>query len=322
MRRFLALIAVPMLVALALAGCGSSKPSSSSTTSGANTSVTATGALGKAPKVVIPKAKAASALTVKTVVQGTGPDLTSSEAFVGNFVAYIWSGTTNKLAGSTFTSSPQLFGSPLPLAGLTKALVGKPIGSRVLVVIPPKDGYGVKGQPSIGVTGTDTLVFVVDMIQALPSNASATGAQVSTGGSGLPTVSAVTGKAPTVTIPASSVKPPTSLITRVLVKGKGPALATGQLAVVQYTGVNWRTGKVFDSSWQRNTPFGFTMNAPQQVIPGWDLGLSGQTVGSRVMLVIPPKDGYGASGVSQAGINGTDDLVFVIDILGGYSQAK
>ena len=54
---------------------------------------------------------------------------------------------------------------------------------------------------------------------------------------------------------------------------------------------------------------------PEQVIPAWDTGLVGQTVGSRVMLVVPPKDGYGKAGASSVGIKGTDTLVFVVDIL-------
>ena len=54
---------------------------------------------------------------------------------------------------------------------------------------------------------------------------------------------------------------------------------------------------------------------PAQIIPGWDKGLVGVPVGSRVMLVIPPKDGYGSAGASSAGIKGTDTLVFVVDVL-------
>ena len=52
-----------------------------------------------------------------------------------------------------------------------------------------------------------------------------------------------------------------------------------------------------------------------QVIPGWDKTLVGQKIGSRVLLVVPPKEGYGSKGSSQAGIKGTDTLVFVVDIL-------
>ena len=68
---------------------------------------------------------------------------------------------------STYTSTPQvLSGSLLP--GLETALEGKKMGSRVLAVLPPKYGYGAQGNTEVGVTGTDTLVFVVDMIKSTP----------------------------------------------------------------------------------------------------------------------------------------------------------
>jgi peptidylprolyl isomerase len=51
-----------------------------------------------------------------------------------------------------------------------------------------------------------------------------------------------------------------------------------------------------------------------RVIKGWDIGLVGQTVGSRVLLVISPADGY-APPAPPRGINGTDTLAFVVDIL-------
>ena len=54
------------------------------------------------------------------------------------------------------------------------------------------------------------------------------------------------------------------------------------------------------------------------VIAGWDEGLVGQTVGSQVLLVVPPDKGYGAAGNTDAGIKGTDTLVFVVDILDAY----
>ena len=79
----------------------------------------------------------------------------------------------------------------------------------------------------------------------------------------------------------------------------------------------YRTGKQFDSSWDRGAPADFAIGTGK-VIPGWDAGLVGQTVGSQVLLVVPPDQGYGASGNSQAGISGTDTLVFVVDILDAY----
>jgi peptidylprolyl isomerase len=317
MRRVLALTVIPLLAALALVGCGSS----SSSTADTNSTVTATSVFGKAPTVTIPKVKASSKLAVKTLVKGTGATLTKSDAFVGNYSAYIWSGTTHKLATSTFTSNPAVFSGSL-LPGLETALIGQKVGSRVLAVIPPKDAYGTSGNSSIGITGTDTLVFVIDLIQKFANNSSASGSQVSTGGHGLPTVAAVAaGTAPTIKIPSSAA--PKSLTTTTLIKGTGAKVTKGETLVVQYVGVIWRTTKVFDSSWTNGAPFGFTVGAsPEQVIPGWDKGLIGQTVGSRVMLTIPPADGYGSSGQSEAGIKGTDTLVFVIDIVGAVSSTS
>ena len=310
MRRAAALLIVPLLAAAAAAGCGSS--SSSTQAQASNTAVTATGKFGAAPKVTIPAQKASTALYTKTLIQGTGAPLTKSETLLGNFVLYDWSGTTHKLLGSTYTSgSPTLFAGTM-LPGLETALIGQKAGSRVIAVIPPKEGFGSTGNSSIGVKATDTLVFVVDMIQEFNNTAGATGTQVTNGGGALPTVAAASGKAPAVTIPSAT--PPKDLQVKTLIKGTGPKVTKGQYIVVQYTGLNWRTKKVFDSSWSRSEPTAFNIGVGQ-VIKGWDTGIVGQTVGSRVMLVIPPADGYGTTGSSTAGIKGTDTIVFVVDIL-------
>jgi FKBP-type peptidyl-prolyl cis-trans isomerase len=315
MRRLLALGAIPLLACVAVAGCGSSKPSSaaSSSPSSSSTSVTATGSFGQAPKVTIPKAKAGSQLKVSTLVQGTGATMTNNDALAANYVVYTWTGTTSSQQGSTFGGVPVLIPSKT-LPGLQTALIGKKTGSRVLAVIPPAQGFGSSGNPQAGITGTTTLVFVIDLLKVYPNTAGASGAQVSSGGGNLPTVAAKSGTAPTVTFSSSS--PPGALVTRTLVKGGGPKVAKGEYVVAQYAGYIWRTKKVFGSSWSSGSPFGFVIGAnPEQVIPGWDKGLVGQTVGSRVMLSIPPAQGYGTSGASQAGIKGNDTLLFVVDIV-------
>ena len=324
MRRLLAITVIPLLVCLVIAGCGSSKPSASASSSSsaaannsnANASVKVTGAFGATPAVSIPKLKANNNLTVKTVIQGTGPTVTKSDAMAANFVLYFWDGTSNSLKANTFTSNPTVIGGTM-LPGLETALIGQKVGSRVLAVIPPADGYGTAGNSQLGITGTTTLVFVIDVIKSYADTASASGTQVSSGGGTLPTVTAHAGSAPTITIPPNN--PPSVLVTKTLIKGSGPKVAKGQYVIAQYTGYIWRTKKVFDSSWTSGSPFGFVIGAsPEQVIPGWDTGLAGQTVGSRVMLVIPPKDAYGSAGQSQAGITGTDTLVFVVDIIDAF----
>ena len=317
MRRLLAITVIPLLACLVLAGCGSSKPSSAASSSASatnsNSSVSVAGAFGATPVVTIPKVNANNKLTVKTVIQGTGPTVTKTDAMAANFVLYFWAGKTNTLKANTFTSNPTVIGGTM-LPGLETALIGQKVGSRVLAVIPPADGYGTSGNSQLGITGTTTLVFVIDVIKSYADTASASGTRQTDGGGSLPTVSARPGTAPTVTIPAAT--PPTTLVTKTLIKGTGPKVVKGQFVVAQYAGYIWRTKKTFGSTWSSGPPYGFVTDAsPEQVIPGWDSGLVGQTVGSRVMLVIPPKDGYGRTGQSQIGVTGTDTLVFVVDII-------
>jgi peptidylprolyl isomerase len=320
-RRVAALAITSLLAAAVTAGCASSTSSSHAASSSASassaadtyTSVTATGAFGKAPTVSIPAKDASGALYTKTLIQGTGPALTSSQSLLGNFVLYDWSGKTHKLLGSTYSDGvPTLFtGSLLP--GLETALKGQKVGSRVMAVIPPKDAFGAAGNSQIGVGANDTVIFIVDMVKSFNNTAGVPGTQTSNGGGALPTVTAgATGKGPTITIPKTAA--PKTLQVKTLVKGTGPVVKKGNYLVVQYTGVNYRTGKVFDSSWSRSEPWA-TVIGEGQVIKGWDTGLVGQTVGSRVLLVIPPADGYGKTGSSSAGIKGTDTLVFAIDII-------
>jgi peptidylprolyl isomerase len=86
---------------------------------------------------------------------------------------------------------------------------------------------------------------------------------------------------------------------------------------VQYTGINWNTKKVFDSSWDRGQSATFVTS---QVIPGFTKALVGQKVGSQVIAIIPPADGYGDKGQGDD-IGGTDTIVFVVDILGTQPAA-
>jgi FKBP-type peptidyl-prolyl cis-trans isomerase len=277
--------------------------------------VTVTGTFGTSPDLTILEIAPPSSLYIKTLYQGTGAKVTSSEGMVGNYISYDWSAATNKLLASSFAQgTPSIFvGSLLP--GLEKALVGQKVGSRVVVVMPPADAFGSAGNKSQGIGPNDSLVFVVDINSAFDT-ASAPGKQTSDGGGTLPTVTPPalgSTHGPTIVIPPD-VAPPATLTVKPLIKGTGPVVQQDDDIAVQYTGVNWRTGQVFNSSWQNNTPF-TTIIGGGQVIKGWDTGLVGQTVGSRVLLVVPPADGYGSAGQPQAGIDSTDTLVFVVDIL-------
>jgi FKBP-type peptidyl-prolyl cis-trans isomerase len=164
------------------------------------------------------------------------------------------------------------------------------------------------------VAPTDTLVFVIDVLGAYNKSSGAHGTAVPLDDPKLPKVTdAGPGKAPSVTIPKADA--PTTLQDKTLIDGTGPVVRKGQALIAQYEGRIWKTGKVFDSSWSRGTPAAFPIGTGK-VIPGWDKALVGKKIGSRVLLVVPPADGYGKNGAAQAGIKGDDTLVFVVDIVG------
>jgi peptidylprolyl isomerase len=191
--------------------------------------------------------------------------------------------------------------------------LGTSVGSRVLIAIAPKEGLATnaKKNGAKGVKDTDTLLFVVDVKSTRTPLTRATGDAV-TPAAGLPEVTLGKAGKPTVTMPDGNA--PTDLVVQPLIKGTGSAVAAGQSITVHYTGMIWNSGKQFDSSWDRGAPAEFTIGTGN-VIPGWDSGLVGQTIGSQVLLVIPPDQGYGSTGNTNAGIKGTDTLVFVVDIL-------
>jgi FKBP-type peptidyl-prolyl cis-trans isomerase len=176
------------------------------------------------------------------------------------------------------------------------------------MVIPPSLGYGSQSV-STTIPANSTLVFVVDIVSTTTVPTTAKGAVVKQTDASLPTVGTNSdGKAPSVTVPTSKTAP-TKLVSNYVLEGSGPAVKSTDTVVVQYKGVLWKTGKQFDSSWDR-TPVSFALNG---VIKGWTQGLTGKKVGSRVLLVIPPSLGYGSQAQSTIPANST--LVFAVDIL-------
>ncbi|WP_262058455.1 FKBP-type peptidyl-prolyl cis-trans isomerase [Streptomyces sp. STR69] len=112
--------------------------------------------------------------------------------------------------------------------------------------------------------------------------------------------------------------PSKNLAVKTVIAGSGKAVAEGDFVQVNYLGQIWSTAKVFDNSYDRKTPLVIQL-AQGSIIDGWRYGLAGRKVGSRVEMAIPPTWGYGTAGNSQAGIKGTDTLVFVIDVQDAFN---
>jgi len=318
-RKVPALLATAGLLIAVLTGC-----STGSATAGCDASVKegaasklvkVTGDFGKAPKVDFPTPLKTKTTERSEIVAGHGAGLVTGQKVKIDLSVY--NGTSGKVIEQSKYDGSTLAGFVLndkTIKGLSKGLACAQVGSRVAVVVSPADGFGPQGgNAQIGVAKNDTLVFVLDVVKAYLPRANGTDQSVA---SGLPSVVLAKNGAPGITVPSAT--PPTTLTVGVLKKGSGAKVKEGQPVTVHYTGVLWNTKKVFDSSWKSGEPAEFVAADGSKVqggvIPGFAKALIGQTVGSQVIAVIPPDQGYGntASGSIPAG----STLIFVVDILG------
>ena len=113
-------------------------------------------------------------------------------------------------------------------------------------------------------------------------------------------------------VPAPKGDPPSELVIRDIVKGKGPKAKAGDTLTMQYVGTAWSNGQQFDASWDAGRPLPFQLGAGM-VIPGWDEGMVGMQKGGRRLLVIPPDMAYGPTGSGPIGPDET--LIFVVDLV-------
>ncbi|GLW99672.1 FKBP-type peptidyl-prolyl cis-trans isomerase [Microtetraspora sp. NBRC 16547] len=110
-------------------------------------------------------AKPPKGLVVKTVIKGTGPKVTADQMVLAHYTGKIW-GTDKQFDSSWERGEPATFPLNQVVKGWSQGLTGVPVGSRVVITIPPELGYGKEGNPQGGIKGTDTIVFVVDVLGA------------------------------------------------------------------------------------------------------------------------------------------------------------
>ncbi|WP_344465842.1 FKBP-type peptidyl-prolyl cis-trans isomerase [Kitasatospora kazusensis] len=319
------LVALPVAL---LAACSSGSPSpagSSASTPASAPAVptpvgsaspmpTVTGDFGSKAAITIPAGQQPSGqYVVHTVSEGDGATVAKGDWVTVNYTAKDW--TSGKDLASSYDSGqkPQLYqaagGQLVP--AFDQSVLGKKVGSRQLVVAPPAAAFGAQGNSALGVGAGDTVVFVLDIMESVPQDSTIAGT-ITQPPAGSPQVKDNGKAAPTITVPPGPPAPPADLQKFVLVKGDGKQVQSGQTLVVQYTGVLWSNGQQFDSSWSHGGAQALQVGTGS-LIKGWDQGLVGQTVGSRVLLVVPPSLGYGDKAQSSVPANST--LVFVIDIL-------
>ena len=286
-----------------------------------------TGKFASEPKVEIPtKLAPTRTLQVTIPIQGTGRALADGDTAYVSFATYKWAKdkdeensrikSTSEKVSSTWAEQAQQPGGPRPLvlgkSGLKeidKNLVGKTVGSRVVLQLPPSKDLSQLSPQQI--SAKDAVVFVIDIQAAVPKDAKPEGTPQKLDDKNLPKVEDKGANEPKITVPDADA--PDKLQVKTLVQGNGPALTKGDDAVVNYVGKIWKSGDKFDSSWDNKQPVNFPIGTGA-TIPGFDKGLTGAKVGSRVLLVLPPAEGYGEQG-SPPKIKGDDTLVFVVDIL-------
>ena len=312
-RRFPALAAASLAALLVLTGCGDSQESTGTVLD----KITVTGGDDKtAPTVsVTPKPLSVTETTTRGVKAGDGATIKDDEIVSLKYV--LLNGKDSSVLDTNFGKANLglSLGAQDLLPGLKKGLANQKVGSRILVAMPPKDAFGEQGNAEIKVGATDTVVFLMDIVSSQKPLKTAEGKAVKPAAS-LPTVTVEDGKAATITIPKGA-KAPTKTQAGLLIEGAGSKVAAGQTIRVTYTGALWKDGKNFDSSANSQNGWFETPIGQKRVIKAWDDQLVGKNVGSRVLMVVPPADGYGAAG-SPPKISGTDTLVFVVDILAAY----
>ncbi|PPS76645.1 peptidylprolyl isomerase [Streptomyces sp. 46] len=314
-----ALLAVPAL--LFTAACGSDDGNNGDTAGGV---AEVKGKVGAKPEISVPKdGKPSDKTVVKTLSAGTGTPIKGSDFVRLDWTVEKWGGDQELggtwAAGSTGDKAPRRQSieqigkqsQQLP-AKVLDAVKGKKPGSRVLVQGTAGDLIGQSLNTSSGISAKDVLIWVVDPVGAasVDAKAEAKGEQAPSE-PGMPEVKSPSQKAAVITVPKGE-KAPKDLKEQVLIKGDGKKVEAGQGLIAQYTGVKWEDGKKFDSSWDHGGATAFQIGNGS-VVAGWDKGLVGKHVGDRVLLVIPPSLGYGASPQSELAKN---TLVFTVDILG------
>lgn len=311
------------------AGSGSSSQSASSPTTAApsasaagpvvaNLGIKVTGAFDKTPTLTFPSSAAPKQLTEQTLVAGKGTTITAGDTAIVNYVGEIWptkAGATPKVFDSSFSRGEPtgfVLGVGQVVPGFDKTLVGKKIGSRMLLSIPPADGYGSSGNSQAGITGTDTLVFVVDLLSDYKPNASAPGvADSQLPATGWPKITNTPGREPKIT-GVAGVKVPKSPTSKLLVKGTGAKIDPSKTLVLQLVQTDIATGKNTQATWGQQP----------QLVSGENVfsvaaALQGQNIGARAVALVPATPAQPASATAPAQ-QATPASVLVIDVVGQF----
>ena len=315
MRRTVAAVLLPLL--LVLAGCGGGSDDEGDTQSAKQATIddiSVSGAEGQKPQVDFkpPVTFEKTESEIVTKGPGKGDAITSESQVTIDYLAL--NASDGSEIGSTYGDGdqPQIFTVNQVVKAFSTGLEGAHAGDRVLIASAPEDAFGESGNGA-DVAKNTSIIFVVDVLDVATPLSEAKGKEVAAPAD-VPELQLDKDDHPT-KFKATKTTPKTvdELGVYTVIEGTGPKVKSGQTITAHYVGQLYPDGEVFDSSWQRGQPAQFAIGTGG-VIKGWDEGLVGQRVGSRVILVIPSELGYGKAG-NPPTIPKNADLIFSIDIL-------
>lgn len=269
----------------------------------------------KPPKLTVPGDKiSVSQATVNVLEEGKGKALEDTVVDVDLAMYTAKDGKSVPGLNTYAQGGPQsldLSGNQV-LPGFIKAIKGQKVGSNGVAVLPAEDMYGKNGLPDAGIGADEDIIVYFDVVEETQTEAEGKKVEPK---EGLPEVEWKDGAPAEFSISGDAKKAGKKTEVQPLIQGDGKTVKKGDTIDVTYTGATLKDGKVFDSSMNAGkAPVSFPIGEGG-VIPGWDTGLVGQKVGSRVLLVIPASEAYGTEEEVQEGQPG-GDLVFVVDIVG------
>ncbi len=185
--------------------------------------------------------------------------------------------------------------------GLAKMMSCATEGSRIIGAIPAKD-VSADAAKSMGITEDQSIAVTLDLQKVYL--AAADGASQYNDRRGMPSVVLAPDGRPGIIVP--DVAPPAERAVELLKKGAGQVAAAGDSVRVHYTAVGWLDRKVSSSTWEDGASLAVVPSA--QSGPAFATDLTGQTVGSQLLVVIPQPAADAAAK--------PDATVYVVDILG------
>lgn len=323
MKRQLTLIPATILLAATLGGCANDDGSDAGSgetdaSAGADAAVCAEpgpvsealaleGDFGDTVTITSDLPAEVAALEKSTLITSDGDEIDADDEVIT--LVQVFNGTDGSLMEQTTTL---LTADENYADWVLQSLNCSSIGDRVAVIVPATDVFTPDILESFGSDGPsadDSLVIVSDFTGTLPEQAEGEAVPVP---EGLPEVDVDETGFPEITMP-EGVDAPERLTVQTLVKGEGAVVEEGANVYVHYRGVIWETGEEFDSSWSRGTYATFNTAG---VIGGFSEALVGQSIGSRVLSVVPAEDGgYGGEQLKAMGHAEDAVMVFVLDIL-------